>query len=95
MTGNATKRHESNEKKELYNKLDPTAKKAHDLMFSKHYVLTATIFAYVIGNIVIFAGGGYLLDNLFGTKPLFFVTGFVVSFISTQLTLYLKFKKFQ
>lgn len=76
----------------IRSKLDPQAKKAYDLMFPKHYMLTATVFAYVLGNLVVFVGLGYLLDMQFGTKPVFIFVGFVLSFISTQYCLYRKFK---
>jgi len=76
-------------------RLDPQAKKAYDLMFPNHYILTFTVFGYVIANLVFWAGGGYLLDYYLGTKPYLFIAGFILSFISTQITIYKKFSKLQ
>jgi F0F1-type ATP synthase assembly protein I len=76
-------------------RMDPEGKRAYDLMFSKHYILTATIFVTILGNLVVFVGLGYLIDLQFETKPVFLLIGFVISFISTQLCLFKKFKKFQ
>jgi len=74
-------------------KLDPKSRKAYDLMFSKHYVLTGIVFGYIVANIIVLAGGGYLIDRLFGTHPFFFITGFLLSFASTQYCIYKRFRK--
>lgn len=74
-------------------RMDEEGKRAYDLMFSKHYVLSATILGYIIGTLVIFVGIGYLLDTYFGTKPLLMIIGLLLSFISTQILLYKKFSK--
>ncbi|MDP2691028.1 MAG: AtpZ/AtpI family protein [Candidatus Gracilibacteria bacterium] len=76
-------------------RMDSEGKKAYDLMFSKHYLLTATVFGYVIGGLVIFAGGGYLLDRYLGTRPVLLIVGFVLSFIFTQYSIYKKFSTLQ
>lgn len=76
-------------------KMDPEGKRSYDLMFSKHYILTATIFAYIAGNLLVFVGAGFLIDRYFDTKPIFLIIGFILSFISTQICLYKKFRKFQ
>jgi F0F1-type ATP synthase assembly protein I len=74
-------------------RMDPEAQKAYDLMFSKHYILTAIIFGYVVGNLLIFAGGGYLLDSYLDTKPIFMIIGLLLSFVATAAMLYRKLIK--
>lgn len=74
-------------------KMDPEAQKAYDLMFPKHYILTATIFGIVAGSIVIFGGSGYLLDRYFETKPAFLIIGLLLGFAASQLTIYKKYSK--
>lgn len=75
----------------IRSKMDPEGKKAYDLMFPKHYILTATIFGYVIGSVVIFGGGGYLLDQYLETKPAFLVIGLILGFLASQFAIYKKY----
>ena len=92
-------RHEKKSKKEILDtdpirrRMDEEGKRAYDLMFSKHYILTGVILGYVLGNLLFFVGGGYLLDVYFDTKPILMVIGLLLSFVSTQLMLYKKFSK--
>ena len=72
-------------------KMDAEGKRAYDLMFPKHYVLTATIFGYVIGSILIFGGSGYLLDHSLDTQPAFLIIGLILGFIAAQLAIYKKY----
>jgi F0F1-type ATP synthase assembly protein I len=80
----------NSEQDPIRKKLDSSQQKAYDLMFSKHYVLTGIIAAYVLGNLVIFAGGGYLLDHYLGTQPILMVVGLMLSFPATAFMLYKK-----
>lgn len=50
--------------------------------------------SYTIAMIAITAGGGYYLDQYFGTFPALFIIGLVVGFPLTQLIIYKKVKKF-
>ena len=50
--------------------------------------------AYTIIMIGVMAGGGYLLDQQFGTFPLMFIIGIVAGYPVAQIYIYKKFKKF-
>lgn len=41
----------------------------------------------------VFAGGGFLLDSYLDKKPLFFIIGFVVAFIVTDILIFVLGKK--
>jgi F0F1-type ATP synthase assembly protein I len=76
----------------LRDRMDEEGKRATDLMFSKHYMLTGIILGYIVGTGVVFIGGGYMLDQFFNTYPTFMAIGVILSFIATQYLLYRKFK---
>ena len=63
-----------------------------DLMFSKHIQITLRVAAITLGSILIFSGGGFLLDMQIGTKPLFLILGLVVSFPLSQYIIYRTFR---
>lgn len=42
---------------------------------------------------LVFAGGGFLLDSYLDKKPLFFIIGFVVAFIVTDVLIFVLGKK--
>jgi F0F1-type ATP synthase assembly protein I len=43
-----------------------------------------------LGSIVVFGGGGYFLDSLWGTKPWLLIAGMVLAYIGTQVMVYRK-----
>ncbi len=43
--------------------------------------------------ITVFAGGGFLLDSYLDKKPLFFIIGFVVAFVVTDVLIFVFGKK--
>ncbi len=46
-----------------------------------------------LASILVFAGGGFLLDLLLDKKPLFLIIGFVVAFVMTDLLIIIIGKK--
>lgn len=47
---------------------------------------------YTIVMLGILGGGGYLLDQYFGTKPILFIIGLVIAYPVTQVFLFKKFR---
>jgi F0F1-type ATP synthase assembly protein I len=80
------------EKDPIRERMDDEGRRATDLMFSKHYMLTGIILGYILGTGAVFIGGGYLVDQFFSTYPIFMAIGVIFSFIATQYLLYRKFK---
>ncbi|MBD3270678.1 hypothetical protein GF376_04075 [Candidatus Peregrinibacteria bacterium] len=69
------------------------SKKMEHLMFNKHYLITFRVIAITIVSIAIFAGIGYLLDQIFQTYPLFLIIGVVSAYPLSQIFTYKVFKK--
>lgn len=56
-----------------------------DLMFKNHLQMTWRIFGITGGSLVVFGGGGYMLDTWLNTKPVFMIIGFILAFIASQV----------
>lgn len=63
------------------------------LMFSQHFRVSLMVAAISVSMIGLFAGGGYLLDQQFQTKPLFLLAGVILSFPLSQFAVYRWVKK--
>lgn len=63
-----------------------------NLMFGKHFQITIRVVTITVMGMLIFGGGGYLLDKALGTKPLFLIIGLVVAYPVIQVTLYRTFR---
>lgn len=60
-----------------------------ELAISTAYYISGS----VLGPLVLFMGSGYILDRVFKTGPKLLLAGFFVSFIITNIFLFLKLKK--
>jgi len=63
-----------------------------ELMFNKHIQITLRVSAITLGSIILFAGGGLLIDTQIGTKPLFLIIGLLISFPLSQYVIYKTFR---
>ncbi len=65
-----------------------------DFNLGKMRAKTAPLAAILsLACIAVFAGGGFLLDSYLDKKPLFFIIGFVVAFIVTDVLIFVFAKK--
>jgi len=49
--------------------------------------------SYTVGNVIVFGGLGYLLDQYLDKSPIFMIAGVVISYPLTQYLLYKRVKK--
>ncbi len=69
-------------------------KQALDKWSSSRLSTFFQVSAYTVTTMAVLGGGGYLLDRLLFTYPIFFMIGLIVSFPLVQVLLYKKFKKY-
>lgn len=68
--------------------------KIEELNLGKMRAKTAPLAVGIsLACITVFAGGGFLLDSYLDKKPLFFIIGFVVAFVVTDVLIFVFGKK--
>ena len=60
---------------------------------SEHFQITWRVATITLLSIVIFGGGGWMLDKLFNTFPTLMIIGMVVSYPVAQVLIYIIFKR--
>jgi len=58
-----------------------------------HFQITWRVATITLLSIVIFGGGGWMLDKLFNIFPTLMITGMVISYPVAQVLIYIVFKK--
>jgi hypothetical protein len=58
-----------------------------------HFQITWRVATITLLSIVIFGGGGWMLDKLFNIFPALMITGMVISYPVAQVLIYIVFKK--
>jgi len=60
---------------------------------AEHFQITWRVATITLLSIVIFGGGGWMLDKWIGTFPLFMIIGMVISYPVAQILIYIVFKR--
>lgn len=78
--------------KELENKPKPE-QAPMGVGLSEHFQITWRVATITLLSIVVFGGGGWLLDKWIRTFPLFMIIGMVISYPVAQILIYIVFKR--
>jgi len=60
---------------------------------SDHFQITWRVATITLLSIVVFGGGGWMLDKLFNIFPVLMIIGMVISYPVAQILIYIVFKR--
>ena len=60
---------------------------------SEHFQITWRVALITLTSILVFGGGGWMIDKWLGKFPLFMIIGMVISYPVAQVLIYIVFKR--